>query len=377
MSRHTLPQLKDVKDLAGKKVFLRASLDVPVEEGEVRDQFRIMRVLATVNYLVDKKAKVILAGHIGRDPELSLEPVAKAMNKYVPISFVSDIIGDSAKKAIEAMKNGEVIMLENLRQNPREKANDPSFAKNLADLAAIYVNSAFSVAHRAHASMVGVPSLLPAYAGLNFVHEYEELSKALKPKSPSLFLLGGAKFDTKMPLVEKFLKLYDHVFVGGALANDFFKAKGFEVGQSLVSVDLIGNPILENKKILLPVDVTVMSDNGVRVTTPDDVKPEEKILDAGPKTIEMLAPLINEAKMVLWNGPFGDYEHGFNVHTEKCARLIADAKGYSVIGGGDTVAAIESLNLQEKFNFLSTAGGAMLTFLEQGSLPGIDALLKK
>lgn len=375
MSEYKLPKITDVKELSGKRVLLRSELNVPIENGEILNQFRLMRGLATINYLLSQNAKVILAGHIGREKKETLKPVFEVLSQNLDVRFTNDIAGADTKICVDEMKSGQVVMLENLRSDPRETKNDPEFARELASLADLYVNDAFSVSHREHASMVGIPKSLPSYVGLNFAHEYEELRKAMKPHHPSLFLLGGAKFATKMPLVSKYLEIYDRVFVGGALANDFFKALGFEVGTSLVSdIDLTNNPLLQDKKILLPVDVTVMGKEGVRTTGPKNVHKDEKILDAGPETISMLAPYIQEAQMVLWNGPFGDYEHGFNKATEDCARLIADAPGYSVVGGGDTIASIEALNTQEKYNFLSTAGGAMLAFLEHGTLPAIEAL---
>ena len=205
------------------------------------------------------------------------------------------------------------------------------------------------------------------------------MCKTLTPESPSLFILGGAKFETKMPLIEKYLALYDHVFVGGALANDVIKAKGFAVGTSLVSeVDLTDSPMLTNPKLLLPSDVIVSSSkNESRTTTINDVAPDESIVDAGPETIKMLELFIRNAKTILWNGPLGNYEAEFDEQTLACAKLVAEAPGYTVVGGGDTIASIEALNYQNKFNFLSTAGGAMLVFLEHATLPAIEAVMKK
>lgn len=378
MQTNKLPQLSSITDLSGKRVLVRASLNVPVEDGVVVDPFRIMRGLPTIKFLSSKGAQVILMGHIGRDPEETMLPVYREFLKHIPLTFTYDLLGAETIECIGNMKDGEVILLENLRRDPGEKENDPAFVKALASLADIYVNDAFSVSHREHASIVGVSKLLPSYAGLNFMHEYVELMKASAPVSPSLFMLGGAKFDTKMPLVEQFLNIYDHIFIGGALANDFFKARGYEVGKSLVSdVDLSGSPLLTHPKLLLPVDVIVADEEGSRETTPDDVEPGETILDAGPKTVAMLKPLIAEAETILWNGPLGNYEAEFFEGTQDVARLVAAALAHSVIGGGDTVAAIGALNLQDRFSFLSTAGGAMLDFLEDGSLPGIDALVAK
>jgi phosphoglycerate kinase len=239
----------------------------------------------------------------------------------------------------------------------------------------VFVNDDFAASHREHASLHAICSLLPSYIGLNAEAEYAQLSKTLSPEHPALFLLGGAKFETKMPLVEKFLALYDHVFIGGALANDFFKAKGYEVGTSLVSdMSLVGSPLLSSEKILLPVDVVAVKNGIPRVTTPESVEKDESILDVGPETIGLLSKHIAAAKTILWNGPLGNYEGGFKEQTLACATLVADAEAYSVVGGGDTVASIESLGISSKFGFLSTAGGAMLTFLEDGKLVALEAL---
>lgn len=367
--------IADHPHLKGTYVFLRASTNVPIVDEEVQNQFRLMRGLPTIQYLVKQGARVIIAGHAGSDGAQSLQPVADILSKHVPLIFSKEVTGEKTTQLRNELKDGEVLLLENLRSDTREKENDDTFAQELAALADVYVNSAFSVSHREHASLSAITKFLPSYAGLNFIHEYEELHKALKPDSASLFILGGAKFSTKMPLVEKFLDIYDHIFIGGALANDFFKAKGFEVGASLVSdVSLENSALLTNTKILLPIDVTVVGNGETRVTTPDDVRKNEQILDAGPATATMLDGYISEAKMVLWNGPLGSYEAGFEEQTIAVAKCIAKAPGYSVIGGGDTVAAIEALNCQEKYNFLSTAGGAMLTFLELGTLPAIEAM---
>lgn len=376
MSMTELPRICDVDDIEGKRVLVRASLNVPVENGRVRDSFRLMRSLATINYLKEKGAKVIVMGHIGRDLSETLAPVYRALSECIQLSFTGDIVGQASKASIHEMENGDIILLENVRSDTREQKNDPEFAAELAALADIYVNDAFADSHREHTSIVGVPAHLPSYVGVSFAQECAELENARAPKHPALFLLGGAKFDTKIPLVEKLLDVYDHIFIGGALAHDFFVAQGREVGQSLVSnADVAGYGWHEHEKILLPVDVTVTTESGsVSVKAVDGVTAEDRIVDCGPKTIAMLAAHISVAKTVLWNGPFGDYEHGFDTYTIECAKLVANASGYSVIGGGDTIASIASLNNQEAYDFLSTAGGAMMTYLETGTLAGIDAI---
>ncbi len=376
MSQQQLKRIGERTDLKGRYVLLRTPMNVPIKDGVVQNQFRITRALATMNYLVKQGARVIAVGHLG-DGEQSAEPVAEVLRAHLPsVRFSSEVTGSVSLQLRDELQDGELLVLENVRRDPREKKNDADFARSLADMAELYVNDAFADSHREHASICAVTKFLPSYAGMNFMHEYDELMKMRAPKHPALFMLGGAKFDTKMPLVQQFLDIYDHVFIGGALANDLFKAKGYEVGQSLVSdVDLSGSPLVTHPKLLLPVDVTVSDGEKSYVVLPDAVQPHERILDMGPATLEMLAPLIKNAASILWNGPFGNYEAGFEEFTIGTAKLIAAATGYAVIGGGDTVASIEGLEQQEKFAFLSTAGGAMLTFLETGTLAGIDAML--
>ncbi len=378
MEIKNLRDVTHIEHLEGTYVFLRLSLNVPIKDGVVRDQFRIMQSLPTIKYLLAHNARVILCSHLGKDGAESLAPVYKVLQQHIPVKFSPEVTGPATTSLRDALGNGEVLLLENVRKDAREMENSTEFAQELASLVSIFVNDDFAASHRAHSSLHAICQFLPSYVGINFAHEYEELSKALTPVSPSLFILGGAKFETKMPLVEKFLKLYDHVFIGGALANDFFKAKGYEVGKSLVSdMSLVGSPLLESKKILLPVDVVAVKDGVSRVCSPQSVTADEDILDVGPQTIAILAEYITNAKTILWNGPFGDYEHGFQAQTLACAKLIADSKAYSVVGGGDTVASIESLGISSKFGFLSTAGGAMLTFLEDGKLTALDALMQK
>jgi len=366
-------------DLKGKQVLLRAALNVPLGDGKVESEFRLLRALPTIEFLQQQGARVILVAHIGREKEETLRPVYEALKARVKnVQWTYTKIGDDALRTeVDALADGDVLMLENLRAYAGEKDNDPEFAKQLSALAEVYVNDAFPVAHREHASIVGVPTLLPSYAGLTFLEEYTQLQKAMQPASPSLFILGGAKFDTKLPLVERYAELYDHVLIGGALANDLFRARGYAIGKSVVSdTSLALDAILNNEKVVLPIDVTVWNGERSRVTTPDDVNDDEYIYDAGPQTLLQIREYVVEAQTVLWNGPLGYYEEGFDEYTKQCATEISASDAYSIVGGGDTVAAIESLGLQDEFSFISTAGGAMLTFLEKGTLPAIEALQK-
>jgi phosphoglycerate kinase len=366
--------IKDAGPLRGKRVLLRLDLNVPVAGDEIRDDFRIKQSLPTIKLLTEAGAKVIILSHLENADTASLERVASYVNDFYKLSFVKNI--EELKLAIPVMKDGGIVMLENLRLYSGEKTNDTEFCRTLASLADIYVNDAFSVSHRSHASVVGLPRFLPAFAGPLFDTEVRELSTAFNPPHPFLFILGGAKFDTKLPLIDKFLGIADSVFIGGALANDIFKEKGFEVGLSVVSKTPVNmNVIIHNPKLIIPKDVVVANSLGSRTTHPDmSPSPDEKILDAGSETIASLSDLLTETKFVLWNGPLGDYEHGFAQGTEDLARAIAESGVRSIVGGGDTVAVLRNLGILDKFSFVSTGGGAMLDFLAQGTLPGIEAL---
>lgn len=361
-------------DLHDKYVIVRASLNVPISDGKVTDRYRIDQCLPTLQFLQEAGAKVIVIGHIGREIEDSLRPVFELMTETLPITWGGKLGTEMFNSAHYSLQPGQLLMAENLRQDPREKANDQEFTDIVAAYGKVYVNDAFSVIHRDHMSMVGLPKLMEAYAGMNLVKEIETLETVMNPVSPSLFMLGGAKFETKLPLIEKYIDTYDHIFVGGALANDLFKARGFEVGKSLLSEVKFDTSFLENPKILIPIDVEVEGPDGRRVCLPNEVTPEEIIYDAGPDTVAMLASYIKEAKTILWNGPFGNFEKNFGEATEGTAKLVADSDAHSVVGGGDTVAAIGQLGLMDQFGFVSTGGGAMLTYLEHGTTPALEAL---
>jgi phosphoglycerate kinase len=374
-----LRSITEAGDLTGKYVIIRASFNVPLDGGEVRNAFRLNRALPTLTYLKEAGARTIVVAHIGREPGETLRPVFSALSRSLPQLIWGGVITDEAFKATrDAMHDGDIVVCENLRQDAREEVNDPEFVRAMAQYAEIYVNDAFAEAHRNHASTLGLAENLPAYAGLTLIEEVTELEKVMHPNQPALFLLGGAKFETKMPLVEKYLELYDFVFIGGALTNDVLKARGYEVGQSLVSdMSLVGSPFLWSEKLLVPIDVVVDGPRGVATLPVDQVSPDEKILDCGPETVAMLERYINEAATILWNGPFGNYEAGFYEATELTAELIAHSNAFSVIGGGDTVAAIEKLGLNDKFGFVSIGGGSMLTLLEHGTTPVLEALSKE
>ena len=372
-----IKSLKEVGNLAGKRILLRVDLNVPADDGNVRDDFRIQNTLPTINFLIKNKAKIILLSHAeeksGRPQSLKL--ILGYLKKYIPsIQFASDF--SELETIVSKMKEGDVILFENLRFNHGEKENDQEFAKKLASLGDIYVNEAFSVSHRKHASIVGIPQYLPSFAGFLFQSEVQNLSKAFNPEHPSLFILGGSKFETKIPLIQKVLKNFDKIFIGGALAHNFFKEKGLEIGKSLVSsgnFDL--KDILKSSQIILPNDFIVRDGKGESISKNlESVRKEDIIEDAGPETLLKIKELIKKSKFILWNGPIGNYEEGFTKGTLEIAKIIAESGVESIVGGGDTLAAISALNLQDKFKFISTGGGSMLEFLLNETLPGIEAL---
>ena len=378
--------VRDIPVLENIPVLVRAALNVPVENGAVVNDYRLRRALATIRFLSERGAKVVLIGHLGEQGTETLEPVARALGKLISgVSFFGETIGERARGAVRNLSPRDVLVLENLRRNKGERMNDRAFAKELAALADVFVEDSFDTCHRSHASIVGIPELLPSYAGLLLEEEMMELSQALTPKHPALAVIGGAKFSTKEAVLTTLLNTYDQVFVGGALGNDFLKASGQEVGKSLVSDSDSTHmeSMLSNRKLVLPVDSLVIPASAVgslnaraqaRIARLGQVQNNEVILDHGPGTSALLKRLVGGAKTVLWNGPLGNYENGFIDATDALARAIAASEARSVIGGGDTVAAIENLGLLSRFSFVSTGGGAMLDFLAKGTLPGIAIL---
>ncbi len=356
--------IKQIKNLKNKIVLLRVDFNVPIKNGKVLDDFRIRAALPTINFLLKNDAKIILLTHLGKDGTASLEPVIK---RFFAVSKIA--------------KN-KVTFFENLRKFPGEIENDQSFAKKLAKMGDVYVNDAFSVSHREHASVVSIPKYLPSFAGLQLENEIKNLSHVFKKiKHPFLFILGGAKFSTKMPLIKKYLKLADDVFIGGALADDFLKAEGDEVGKSLVddanygiSALLKNKPVRQAGKLILPSDVVVKSGDKLINKKVNEISKDEIILDIGKETVKDLMLLIKKAKLILWNGPLGKYEDGGAKATKEILKIVAASKAESIIGGGDTVDLISKMKMEKKFSFVSTGGGATLDFLVNGTLPGIKAL---
>jgi len=291
---NTLPTIEDAGDIAGKYVLLRLDLNTPVIDGKVSDPYRIDQAIPTIDSLRLKKAKIIIIAHTEAKDNTTLWPMFDYLNGFVKVQFAKDLFSTETVKLVADMEEGDVLMLENLRQDAGEKANDPVFAKKLAQYADLYVNDAFSVSHRKHASLVGVTEYLPSYAGPLFINEVEHISKAFTPIHPFVFILGGAKFDTKLPLIEKYLDKADSVVVVGALANDVFKTKGFEVGVSLVSPGDFGiNAMLNNPKFVAPVDVTVKkADGSMEIKKANEVLVDEYIGDAGSETVEKIGELV-------------------------------------------------------------------------------------
>ncbi len=341
---------------------MRTGFDVPIIKGKVAEDFRIKKGLATIKFLQKKGAKIIILNHLGQDGKTQ-KPVADCLRKYFKgIKFFPKIFGAGVLRSVSGMKNGDIIMLENLRADLREEKNNKIFAKKLAGLGDLYINDAFSASHRPHASIVGLSKFLASYAGLLFESELNNLENAFKPRHPFLLVLGGVKFESKLGVLDKFLKIADKIFIGGALANNFFRAKGIDIGRSIFDPKVSVKKYLNNKKIVLPVDFK---------------KKDGKILDIGPRAIRQLSGLIKNSKFILWNGPMGNFEmKGFFGGTGALAETIAKSRVFSIVGGGDTVAALEKMGIISKFSFVSTAGGAMLEFLGKGTLPGIEALIK-
>jgi len=390
----------DQVEVKGKRVLVRADLNVPVENGVVTDATRIDRVAPSITELADKGAKVILLSHFGRpkgrDAKNSLKPVVAELAHVIkrPVKFADDCIGETAEQAVAELRPGNILCLENTRFYPGEENNDPEFAKALAKLGDIYVNDAFSVSHRAHASTEGIAHLLPAYAGRTLQTELEALVKALEhPDRPLTAIVGGAKVSTKLDLLGNLLRKIDVLIIGGAMANTFLLAQGKKVGKSLFEKDLveIAKKILDEarankRQIILPVDAVVAEKYEAhapsRVVDVDHVGDNDMILDIGPRSIEYAISELARSKTLVWNGPFGTFEiepfdNGTDEVAEAAAELTQAGKLVSVAGGGDTVAALNAAGVAGRLTYVSTAGGAFLEWLEGKALPGVEILRQK
>jgi phosphoglycerate kinase len=391
---HTL----DEANVAGKRVLLRLDLNLPMEKGRVADPTRIDRALPTIRELARKGAKVVVLSHFGRpkagpDEENSLKPLVGALAERLgkPVAFSTDCVGPAAAATISRMSDGDVALLENTRFHAGEEKNSPDFVQALAALGDIYVNDAFSAAHRAHASTEGLAHVLPCYAGRNMQAELEALDRALEnPKRPVVAIVGGAKVSTKLELLGNLSKKVDVLVIGGGMANTFLAAQGREVGKSLCERELLGTARevvakaeADRCRIALPVDAVVareFRENAAhRVVAVDRVEPSEMILDIGPESVAQVSELLKDAATLVWNGPFGAFElkpfdAGTNAVARTAAELTQAGKLVSVAGGGDTVAALNAAGVASKFTYLSTAGGAFLEWLEGKALPGVEAL---
>ena len=389
--------VKDI-DVKGKRVFCRVDFNVPMKDGQVTDETRIRAALPTIQYLSEQGAKVILASHLGRPKgqvveEMRLTPVAKRLSELLgkEVKKTDEAYGDAVKAEIGTMNDGDVLLLENVRFYPGEEKNDAELAKSFAELADVYVNDAFGAAHRAHASTEGIAHHLPAVSGLLMEKELDVLGKALSnPERPFTAIIGGAKVKDKIGVIENLLDKVDNLIIGGGLAYTFVKAQGHEIGKSLLEadkMDLANSYIAKAKekgvKFYMPVDVVVADDfseeANTKVVPIEEIPSDWEALDIGTKTREIYEDVIKNSKLVIWNGPMGVFElDTFANGTKAVAQALADATDtYSVIGGGDSAAAVEKFNLADKMSHISTGGGASLEFMEGKALPGVVALNDK
>jgi phosphoglycerate kinase len=390
---------KSVRDVevAGKRVFVRVDFNVPVEDGRITDDTRIRETLPTIKYLIENGAKVILASHMGRPKgqfvdSMRLTVAAERLSELLgkPVAKADEAIGEAVKAQIAELKDGDVLVLENVRFYPGEEKNDPELAKQFAELADLFVNDAFGAAHRAHASTEGIAHFLPAVSGLLMEKELSVLGKALSnPERPFTAIIGGSKVKDKIDVIDNLLTLADNVLIGGGLSYTFTKALGHEIGQSLVDNDkldvalgFIEKAKALGKNFLLPVDIVVAdkfgADANTQIVDVNEIPAGWEGLDIGPKTREMYADVIKNSKLVVWNGPMGVFEIDiFAEGTKAVAQACATTEGYTVIGGGDSAAAAEKFHLADQMDHISTGGGASLEFMEGKALPGVEALNDK
>ncbi|SFF36292.1 phosphoglycerate kinase [Paenibacillus catalpae] len=390
---------KSVRDVevAGKRVFVRVDFNVPLEEGKITDDKRIRETLPTINFLIEKGAKVILASHLGRPngevvEELRHTASAARLSELLgkPVVKANDSVGEEVKAQVNALNNGDVLLLENVRFHAGEEKNDPELAKQFAELADLYVNDAFGAAHRAHASTEGIAHYLPAVSGLLMEKELDVLGRALNnPERPFTAIVGGSKVKDKIDVINKMIEIADNIIIGGGLSYTFFKAQGHEIGQSLVdnskldlALEFIEKAKTLGKNFYIPVDIVVTDEfsknANTKIVDVDGIPADWEGIDIGPKTREIYADVIKNSKLVVWNGPMGVFEiEPFSHGTKAVAEACATTEGYTVIGGGDSAAAAEKFGLADKMDHISTGGGASLEFMEGKALPGVVALNDK
>jgi len=380
-------------DVANKRVLCRVDYNVPIDDGEITDDTRITASLETLNYLLEQGAAVVLMSHLGRpkgvDESLRLDVVAKRLSALLgrEVKKIDVCVGEEARSAASSLAPGEVLLLENVRFDPREEANDPDFAKALAELGEVYVNDAFGAAHRAHASTEGVARHLPAVAGLLLARELEFLGGALEaPERPFVAILGGAKVKDKIGVIQNLIPKVDTLVIGGGMGYTFLKAKGYEIGKSLLDEGHVGlaAELLQSAgdKIVIPVDVVVADDfrpdAATQIVDADKIPADWEGMDIGPKTRDRIADIVRSAKTVVWNGPMGVFEMpAFAAGTNAVAAAMAESGALTIIGGGDSAAAVQQAGLADKMTHISTGGGASLEFLEGKALPGVVALLDR
>lgn len=389
--------VKDI-DLKGKKVFVRCDFNVPMDENRnITDNTRIVAALPTIKYLLEQNCKLILASHLGRPkgeykPEYSLAPVAKELSKLLgkEVIMANDVVGEDATSKASNLKEGEILLLENVRFHKEETENDPEFSKKLASMAEVFVNDAFGTAHRAHSSTTGIASYLPAVSGFLIEKELKFLGNAVNnPERPFVAILGGAKVSDKIGVIDSLLEKVDTLMIGGGMAYTFFKAQGYEVGNSICEMDKLdlAKSAMEKAKqkgvkLMLPVDTKVgkefKADTESKTVKYTEIPADWEGFDIGAETIKMFSDELRNAKTVIWNGPLGLFEFDqFAIGTNEIAKVLSEIDATTIIGGGDSAAAVKKAGLEDKMTHISTGGGASLEFLEGKKLPGIDALMDK